>query len=238
MEDQRESPEEHLGKLFDELMDQKLSNEYMPTPLESYEAFKLRKTAEMVGNTDQFVDNIFQGILLYTIVERGHERTGNLVAKYCNIESNPLFQDRQAFSKGLIAEENPFGLIEEDFDRLLAKADKAAEHNYLREAAKMYQALIYLFPTHLESWLRWAYIECEHFFDYQKVLGIYQRCLDSFEHPIVYTAMGLCHIKGNEYGLAETCFNKSIELCDKFEETELKERTIKLLADMKRVAGA
>lgn len=100
----------------------------------------------------------------------------------------------------------------------------------------MYRALTVLYPCRFESWLKIAGIVNEQHYDYTTVLNIYERCLKIDNHPIIYFAIGVCHLKGNERKLAEDNFYKALELCDKYGEQDLKEKISALLDKMKTKA--
>lgn len=223
---------DHLDQIYEEFIDKQATDKYLPNPLESYENFKKKQKVIMKENSTRLIENVMDGLVLFLLVDGSNERTASLIEKFLSLETNPAFQNKETLLKTM-KDQNIFGLTEEDFKKFLSKSDLAYEKGFFTEASTMYQTLIFLFPTHIESWLRWGHLEYEHFFDYPKVLKIYQQCLESFDHPIVYLAMGLCHIKGQDFLQAETCFNKVVELCEHLNEPELKQQAVDMLAGIK-----
>ncbi len=225
-----------LSKVYNKIIEEKYGNEYLPNPLETFQMFKKRKQLASEHGDAEFTERVFEGILLFIALDGENEHTTSLMGKFFSLNSNPAFQDGsiESMTKAM-GEQNIFGLIEEDYVRLLGIADFVYKNKDFDSAVRMYQALIFFFPGTLEPWLKWGNLTYENDFDYKKTLDIYQRCLELFDHPAVHASMGICHVKGKEFDLAEACFTKALELCEKFDDNELKEMSASMLNDLKQI---
>lgn len=232
-----ESKQEGEGfqKMYEKIINEKYGNEYRPNSLETYERFKERKKAGLEQRNLDWLDKIFEGLMLLVALD-DNQRTKDLLNKFFTLDTNPALQDSDLEALTTTMEhQKVFELTDEDYSRLLDIADNMADKNRNEVAVRMYQALVFLFPGALEVWLKWGNIEYEHFFDYKKVLAIYERCLEIFDNPAVYAAMGVCHIRGKEFEHAEESFTKAIERCDKYDDQELKEIAAGMISDLKEL---
>lgn len=216
--------EKEQYEVADDMFEKICREQYVLSNVENFQLFKARKKQELQKKGSELLANAFDGMMNFSIASK-NERIRTIPEKAINITKNGAFKaaDIQAFAKEVI-EHNMFGLTENDFDELVDIADKVYHAGYLKEAVGMYQALIILFPDHIEGWLRLANAQSQLSFDYQKILDIYKQCLEMFDHPAVHFSIGVCHLEGKEPQLAKDCFKKALELCDAYGEQELKEQ--------------
>lgn len=226
--------EDKAVKVQDKLIDSMLAEEYVPNALEDFETFKKRRRLALNESQEKTIKGVMNGLFLFTVIDSENERTKDLMDKYLNMDKHPIFEkdNDEALAK-VTKDRNLFGLNDDDFIRFLTLADVVSEMGKFQESAYMYEALTQLFPTRMESWIRWGTLENKHLFDYKNVLDIYERCLKMFDHPAVYASMGLCHLKGEELPSAEACFKKALEMCTDGEDSELKSDITTLLTSMK-----
>lgn len=232
----KENDENALEKLLDEGIENDAAGEYVPNPLVSFEAFKQKKKIAASEGAEEFNANVFDGVMLLAVLDNNdnnNDQTFDLLQKVLELDSNPVLLEGnlETVAKS-IGEKNIFGITDEDYERFLGLADKVYEKSMYRETSAIYQALVFLVPARLEGWLRWGQVESEHFFDYQKDVGIYKKCLKLFDHPAVHASLGICHVKGREFTLAEEEFKKAIELCDEYEAADLKQRVEGMLTQL------
>jgi len=218
-------------KIFDNFIEEAYKNEYMPSAIEPYELFLKKKKAELTENFDERMLGVFDGIMLISMLETENEKIQNLIGKFFTFDklAKELENEKpEAISKKLI-ETNFFDLTDEDFDYLMQMGNDVLQTGRVAEAITIFQALTFLCPTRIESWLSWANTVYENQFDYQSVLTIYNECRKHFNHPVVYFCIGICHVKGNEYPKAIESLHRCIALCDQYDEIDLKANAEELL---------
>jgi tetratricopeptide (TPR) repeat protein len=227
-----------LKKKLTKLLDDAALQDYVPNPVETPQIFLERKKRVAESASSKDFDAVANGVIAFSITPTENNRIKELLGKFIDFDVASIANEHDTLETIIkaLTESSPFGLAPEDYDELLAISDKTWKDGDKKTAAEMYQALIYLFPQRIESWLSWAEAEIENDdFDYRKVLGIYERCSKIFNHPAVPFGIGVCQIKGNETQLAQDAFQKTIELCEKYNDNELKQKVETILASLKNM---
>lgn len=224
---------EQFDKISDHFFEELCRKEYVPNLLENFNTFKEKRKIAFTTETESLINGAFNGIILFSLLEKKNERIQNLIEKFSTLGAHPAFKERDIEAMAeIIVKNNLFGLEDSDFDQMMHQADAVCSKSRFSEAISMYQALTILFPTRIESWLRWGNVMYQHFFDYDKLLNIYNNCQKMFNHPTINLSIAICHVKGNELEKAKEQFKKALALCDEYDEKDLKENIIPLLNEL------
>lgn len=196
-----------LSKIFEQ--------EYVPSPLISYEAFTEQKKKLVTKSFEKMLERAKDGIADYIKLGACNSQLDQILTRFFASDQLSMLQGKSFEELNeILSGKNLYGLEEKDLDEMLEIGDQICFNGEYERAIHLYQAVCFLFPNRLEGWIKWGNVEYQQF-ETQKSIAVFQECTEFFKHPLVYFCLGMSLAKVGDFKQAATQMEIALDICDK-----------------------